>query len=140
MARAVLVTGASTGIGEATALRLKGAGWEVYAGARKDGDLERLREAGLQPVRLDVTDPGTIAAARSELDGRGLDGRGLVTRRTEDPEGLADSLGRNRGGTTPLYRDAGGGRVLTAVAPIVSTSCAAAVSLGSKRSDHSKSS
>jgi methyl-accepting chemotaxis protein len=35
------------------------------------------------------------------------------------PEGLADSLSHNKGGTTPIYLDAGGGRVLTAVAPIV---------------------
>jgi NAD(P)-dependent dehydrogenase (short-subunit alcohol dehydrogenase family) len=76
MAHAVLVTGASTGIGEATALRMKRAGWDVYAGARKDEDLERLREAGLNPVRLDVTDPDSIAAAKSQLDDRGL--RGLV--------------------------------------------------------------
>jgi NAD(P)-dependent dehydrogenase (short-subunit alcohol dehydrogenase family) len=74
MAQTVLVTGASTGIGEATALRLKGVGWDVVAGARKDADLERLREAGLTPVRLDVTDPDTIAAARDELGGRALGG------------------------------------------------------------------
>ena len=50
------------------------AGWDVYAGARKDEDLERLREAGLQAVRLDVTDPDLIAAAKAELDERGLHG------------------------------------------------------------------
>ena len=64
MAKAVLVTGASTGIGEATARRLKRAGWNVFAAARKDEDLERLRVEGFTPVRLDVTDPDTIAAAR----------------------------------------------------------------------------
>ena len=74
MAKTVLVTGASTGIGEATALRLKGAGWDVLAGARKDADLERLRAAGVTPVRLDVTDPQTIAAARAELGDRALGG------------------------------------------------------------------
>ena len=74
MNRAVLVTGASTGIGEATALRMKRAGWDVYAGARKDEDLVRLREAGLYAVRLDVTDPDSIAAAKAELDERGLSG------------------------------------------------------------------
>ena len=74
MAKRVLVTGASTGIGEATALRLNDAGWEVYAAARKDADLARLREAGLNAVWLDVTDPATIAAARAELGGRALDG------------------------------------------------------------------
>jgi methyl-accepting chemotaxis protein len=35
------------------------------------------------------------------------------------PSGLSDSLTHNKGGTTPIYLDAGGGRVLTAVAPIV---------------------
>jgi len=70
----VLVTGASTGIGEATARRLKAAGWEVFAAARKDADLERLRGEGFTAVKLDVTDPDTIAAAKEELDERGLHG------------------------------------------------------------------
>ena len=74
MAKAVLVTGASTGIGEATALRMRRAGWDVYAAARKDEDLERLRGEGLTPLKLDITDPGSIAAAKAELDERGLHG------------------------------------------------------------------
>jgi NAD(P)-dependent dehydrogenase (short-subunit alcohol dehydrogenase family) len=76
VSRTVLVTGASTGIGEATARRLRAAGWDVYAGARKDSDLERLRDGGLNAVRLDVTDQQSIAAAREQLGGRPL--RGLV--------------------------------------------------------------
>ena len=74
MARSVLITGASTGIGEAAALRMKRAGWEVFAAARKDEDLERLRGEGLQALRLDVTDPESIEAARQELNERGLHG------------------------------------------------------------------
>jgi len=70
----VLVTGASTGIGEATARRMKAAGWEVFAAARKDADLERLRGEGLTPLKLDVTDAGSIAAAKAELGGRELHG------------------------------------------------------------------
>src|SRR5215212_3853978 len=72
----VLVTGASTGIGHATAKRMLAYGWEVFAAARKDEDLERLRGEGFTPVKLDVTDAGSIAAAKDELDERGL--RGLV--------------------------------------------------------------
>jgi NAD(P)-dependent dehydrogenase (short-subunit alcohol dehydrogenase family) len=79
--RSVLVTGASTGIGRATALRLDGSGWRVFAGVRKEADAESLRQEaspGLVPVILDVTDPEQIAAAavqiERESDGRGLDG------------------------------------------------------------------
>ena len=74
MAKAVLVTGASTGIGEATALRMRRAGWDVYAGARKDEDLERLRGHGLTPLKLDVVDADSIASAKAQLDERGLHG------------------------------------------------------------------
>jgi NAD(P)-dependent dehydrogenase (short-subunit alcohol dehydrogenase family) len=72
----VLITGASTGIGNATAQRMLAYGWEVFACARKDEDLERLGEQGFTPIKLDVTDADTIAAATEELDERGL--RGVV--------------------------------------------------------------
>ena len=74
--RSVLVTGASTGIGRATALRLDAAGWQVFAGVRRDADADSLREAGsarMQPLILDVTDAAQIAAA-AERVGAGLDG------------------------------------------------------------------
>ena len=64
---AVLVTGASTGIGAAAAKALRDKGLEVYAGVRKAEDAERAREAGLQPVTVDVTDAATIAAAVEEV-------------------------------------------------------------------------
>ncbi|HET7589111.1 MAG TPA: SDR family oxidoreductase [Solirubrobacterales bacterium] len=80
--RSVLVTGASTGIGRATALRLDGSGWKVFAGVRREEDAEALRREAserLAPVILDVTDPGQIAAA-AERVGRESDGglNGLV--------------------------------------------------------------
>jgi len=63
----VLVTGASTGIGEATALHLKELGFDTVAAVRKDEDAERLARAGLRTVKLDVSDAGSIASARAEL-------------------------------------------------------------------------
>jgi NAD(P)-dependent dehydrogenase (short-subunit alcohol dehydrogenase family) len=63
----VLVTGASTGIGEATALHLKELGFDSVAAVRKDEDAERLATSGLRTVKLDVTDAGSIMAARAEL-------------------------------------------------------------------------
>ncbi len=59
---AVLVTGASSGIGEATALRLARRGLRVFAGVRREEDAVRLRAQGVEPVFLDVTDPEQIAA------------------------------------------------------------------------------
>ena len=64
--QAVVVTGASTGIGKAIALALDASGLRVFAGVRKEADGEKLRrEAGpcLTPVLLDVTDDSSIARA-----------------------------------------------------------------------------
>jgi NAD(P)-dependent dehydrogenase (short-subunit alcohol dehydrogenase family) len=63
----VLVTGASTGIGEATVLHLKTLGFDAIGAVRKDEDAERLEGRGIRTIRLDVTDAGQIAAARDEL-------------------------------------------------------------------------
>jgi NAD(P)-dependent dehydrogenase (short-subunit alcohol dehydrogenase family) len=72
--RIAVVTGTSSGIGEAVALRLEQAGWRVLAGVRRQEDAERLEGRGLQPVLLDVTDSDSIAAAAVELGGRPLAG------------------------------------------------------------------
>ena len=62
-----LVTGCSSGIGHATALRLAAAGQHVYAGIRNPDDGEQLARCAtggeLTPLVLDVTDPSHIAAA-----------------------------------------------------------------------------
>jgi NAD(P)-dependent dehydrogenase (short-subunit alcohol dehydrogenase family) len=63
----VVITGASTGIGEATALHLAELGFEVRPGVRSDEDAERLRSRGLSPLRIDVTDEESIAAAAGEV-------------------------------------------------------------------------
>ena len=64
--RAVVITGASTGIGEACALRLDQQGWRVFAGVRKEADGERLKQQAsdrLAPITIDVTDQATIESA-----------------------------------------------------------------------------
>jgi NAD(P)-dependent dehydrogenase (short-subunit alcohol dehydrogenase family) len=63
----VLVTGASTGIGEATVHHLKSLGFDAIGAVRNDEDAERLETRGVRTVRIDVTDAGQIAAAREEL-------------------------------------------------------------------------
>jgi len=73
--KAVLITGASTGIGRLTAEQLAADGYFVYAGARKAGDLEALNKIdNIMAVRLDVTVQEEIDAAVKliESEGRGL--------------------------------------------------------------------
>ncbi len=75
--KAVLVTGASSGIGRKITERLAADGYFVYAGARKEADLKELGAIrNVQPVRLDVTDAKDIAAAVDTVtkSGRGLYG------------------------------------------------------------------
>jgi NAD(P)-dependent dehydrogenase (short-subunit alcohol dehydrogenase family) len=80
-AKTVVISGASTGIGEACALYLDGLGWRVFAGIRKQIDGEALQQkasARLQPVFMDVTDSDSIRAAAAfiaaELGDIGLAG------------------------------------------------------------------
>ena len=68
----VVVTGASTGIGAATARELARRGFHVLAGVRRGTDADALRATNLEPVMLDITNEAEIAA--------------LVKRITDDPE------------------------------------------------------
>jgi NAD(P)-dependent dehydrogenase (short-subunit alcohol dehydrogenase family) len=75
--KAILVTGASTGIGRNVTEHLAAAGYFVYAGARKEADLKSLGAIkNVQAVKLDVTSPEDIAAAVATITkaGRGLYG------------------------------------------------------------------
>ena len=88
--KSVLVTGASTGIGEACALRLDRLGHRVYAGVRSEEHAHGLRQRGsdrIVPVFLDVTDQAQIDAAAKQI----ADGGGSL-------DGVVNNAGIGRGG------------------------------------------
>ncbi|MCY4411276.1 MAG: SDR family oxidoreductase [Caldilineaceae bacterium] len=81
--KTVLITGASSGIGRACALRMDRAGWQVFATVRKDSDANRLQSettARLQTVQLDVTDADQVKeTARAVAEAVGANGlHGLI--------------------------------------------------------------
>jgi NAD(P)-dependent dehydrogenase (short-subunit alcohol dehydrogenase family) len=89
---AVVVTGASTGIGRATALLLDQKGYRVFAGVRKDEDAKSLKAEGserLKPIKIDVTKERSIAAAKRNV-GKAVGDEGLV--------GLVNNAGVGGGG------------------------------------------
>ena len=65
--KVAVVTGASTGIGRATARMLKARGWRVFPTARSRTDLDLLRGEGFQPVELDLADPDSVEYAAKEV-------------------------------------------------------------------------
>lgn len=80
--RAVLITGCSTGIGRATARRLAGGGYTVYATARRPESIADLEQAGCRTLAVDVTDEDSMQTA---------------VRVVEDAEGAVGVLVNNAG-------------------------------------------
>jgi NADP-dependent 3-hydroxy acid dehydrogenase YdfG len=93
--QAIVVTGASTGIGKATALHLDKLGFRVFAGVRKEVDGQALKKEAsdkLRPIFLDVTDGDSLATA---VD--------TVTKETDgDLYGLVNNAGLSLNGPLEL--------------------------------------
>jgi NAD(P)-dependent dehydrogenase (short-subunit alcohol dehydrogenase family) len=90
--KAVVITGASTGIGRACALRMHQLGWRVFAGVRKESDADSLRaevSPRLTPLILDVAVPESVAQARTVVE-RAIGATGLA--------GLVNNAGIAYGG------------------------------------------
>ncbi len=66
----IIITGASSGIGEATALALHKSGRQVFAGARKEKDLQRLQEMGLEAIPMDVEKDQSLQEAKALIEKR----------------------------------------------------------------------
>jgi NAD(P)-dependent dehydrogenase (short-subunit alcohol dehydrogenase family) len=73
----VVITGASSGIGEACAIHLAGLGFNVFAGVRKDADAQRIAGPRIEPLIIDVADDASVAAAAEQVRGA-VAGAGLA--------------------------------------------------------------
>ena len=65
--RTALVTGASSGIGEATARKLKDLGFTVYGAARRTDRLQKLAQDGIHTVSMDVTDDSSMRSGIEQI-------------------------------------------------------------------------
>jgi NAD(P)-dependent dehydrogenase (short-subunit alcohol dehydrogenase family) len=127
--RTVAVTGCSSGIGEAVARGLRERGYRVLATARTEAELERLSEAGLEAVNLELSEPDSVAAAAATIAERaGGQLWGLVNNAAYGQPGAVEDLSRetlrhqfevNLLGThdltarlLPIMREQGFGRVI----------------------------
>lgn len=63
----ILITGCSSGIGLQTALTLKEKNYKVYASARKDEDIQMLKDLGFETLKIDVTNKTDITNALNTI-------------------------------------------------------------------------
>ncbi|GED21594.1 SDR family oxidoreductase [Halomonas halmophila] len=68
--RSLLITGCSSGIGHAAAHTMQARGWRVFATVRKDSDVTRLKQEGLEALQLDLADSASIEAALADISQR----------------------------------------------------------------------
>ena len=64
----VLISGASTGMGAATARELARRGYHVLAGVRRESDADALRVTNVEPVILDITDPEQVGSVARRIE------------------------------------------------------------------------
>ncbi|MGW5719600.1 SDR family oxidoreductase [Amycolatopsis sp. NPDC003865] len=74
----MVVTGASTGLGLATARALAVRGYHVLAGVRREADAAAIRAEGISPVILDITRPSDVASLASRVSASELPLRALI--------------------------------------------------------------
>jgi NAD(P)-dependent dehydrogenase (short-subunit alcohol dehydrogenase family) len=120
VSKAVLVTGASSGIGRKITEHLAADGYFVYATARKEEDLKALGAIkNVQPLRLDVTQPAEIAAAVAAVTkaGRGL--YGLVNNAGVATFGTIDKMRMEEFDLTMKVNAYGPVMMIKAFAPLV---------------------
>lgn len=87
MQKTILITGCSSGIGLCAAQTLKKRGYRVFATARKQVDVDRLQDLGLESLLLDINDSTSIANALQQL--------------LEKTDGTLDALFNNAGYAQP---------------------------------------
>lgn len=90
--RVALITGCSSGIGEATAARLAKGGWTVYATARKPETLEGLAAAGCKTLALDVNSEDSMTAAVEAVNKESGGVDALVNNAGYSQSGAAETL------------------------------------------------
>jgi NAD(P)-dependent dehydrogenase (short-subunit alcohol dehydrogenase family) len=130
--KAVLVTGASTGIGRNVTEHLAAAGYFVYAGARKDADLAALGKIpNVQAIRLDVTKQADVDAAMLAITkaGRGL--YGLVNNAGVATPGPASDMSMAEFDLTMQVNLYGPFRMAQAFRPLLSESRGRITNIGS---------